>query len=124
MSDHGVQFVSKVWPTRLTDLGVSPTTTSVYHSQSNPIERIMRELGRFLRIYCHMSHTDRPRYVKYVEWVLNNTIHESTGFTLEEIFLKGDRYNPITEAIECPPGVAIEHQVKLIMANEVQRTKA
>lgn len=73
VSDLGVQFVSKVWQTRLTDLGVSPTTTSVYHPQSNPAERIMWELGHFLRTYCHMSHTDWPRYVKYIEWVLNNT---------------------------------------------------
>lgn len=50
---------------------------------------VMRELERFFRTYCRMSHTDWPQYVKYVEWVLNNTIHESTGFTPEEIFLKG-----------------------------------
>ncbi|XP_008181004.1 uncharacterized protein LOC103308768 [Acyrthosiphon pisum] len=42
VSDHGVQFVSNVWRARLTALGVGVTTTSVYHHQSNPAERVMR----------------------------------------------------------------------------------
>lgn len=102
--DHGVQFISKVWQNRLIiDLGVSVTTTSVYHPQSNPAERVMRELGRLFRIYFHESHSQWHRYVQYIEWVLNHTTHEATGFTPQEIFLKSNRYSPIYEAIECIP---------------------
>lgn len=43
-SDHGRQFISKVWQFRLTVWGVQPTMASVYH-QSNPAERMMPELG-------------------------------------------------------------------------------
>jgi hypothetical protein len=107
VSDHRIQFISKVWQTRLTALGVSVTTTSVYHPQNNPAERVMRELGRFFRTYCHQSHTEWPRYVNYIEWVLNNTVHESTGFTPNEIFLKTERYSPTYEAIEYPRGVVM-----------------
>lgn len=124
VSDHGVQFVSKVWRTRLSELGVSVTTTSVYHPQSNPAERVMRELGRLFRTYCHDIHTEWPSYVQYIEWVLNNTIHESTGFTPRELFLTGERYSPIYEAVECPPGTSEDLNVKLTMADEVQRSKA
>lgn len=124
VSDHGVQFMSKIWQTRLAELGIPPTTTSVYHPQSNPAERVMRELGRFFRTYCHEQHTEWPRYVKYVEWVLNNTVHESTGFTPQEIFLKQNRYSPIYEAVECPPGSHMNIDQKITMANEIQRTKA
>lgn len=124
VSDHGVQFVSNVWRARLTALGVSVTTTSVYHPQSNPAERVMRELGRLFRTYCHQSHTEWPRYVQYIEWVLNNTVHESTGFTPSEIFLRTERYSPIYEAVECPPKGSDDFTIKLTMAAEVQRTKA
>jgi hypothetical protein len=113
-----------VWQTRLTALGVSVTTTSVYHPQSNQAERVIRELGRFFRTYCHQSHTEWPHYVNYIEWVLNNTIHESTGFTPNEIFLKTERYSPTYEAIEYPPKRSDYFTVKLTMAAEVQRTKA
>lgn len=85
-SDHGVQFVSKVWQTRLSELGVVVTITSIYHPESNPAERVMRELGRLFRTYCHDNHAEWPHYVQYIEWVLNNTIHESTGFTPENFF--------------------------------------
>jgi hypothetical protein len=124
VSDHGVQFMSRVWRTRLSELGVSVTTTSVYHPQSNPAERVMRELGRLFRTYCHDNHTDWPHYVQYIEWVLNNTIHESTGFTPRELFLTEERYSPIYEAVEYPPGTSEDPKVKLTMANEVQRSKA
>jgi len=63
LSDHSVQFRSNVWQKRLLALGVSPTMTSVYHPQSNPAERVMRELGRMFRAYCHENHTEWPRYV-------------------------------------------------------------
>ncbi|CAI6372039.1 unnamed protein product [Macrosiphum euphorbiae] len=118
------QFVSRVWQARLTAIGASVTTTSVYHPQSNPSERVMRELGRLFRTYCHQNHTEWPRYVKYIEWVLNHTVYEATGFTPSEIFLKEDRYSPIYEAVECPPKPADDYTVKLTMAAEVQRTKA
>lgn len=81
VSDHGVQFRSKIWQRKLSEMGISPTMTSVYHPQSNPAERVMRELGRMFRTYCHNHHTQWPYYVPYIEWVLNNTVHEATGHT-------------------------------------------
>lgn len=56
--------------------------------------------------------------------MLNNTIHEATGFTPQEIFLKESRCSPIYEAIEYPSDSSEDHNVKLIMANNVQRTKS
>lgn len=124
VSDHGVQFVSKIWQNSLTNLGIRTTTKSVYHPQSNPAERVMRELGRRFRSYCHDQHTEWPRYVQYIEWVLNNTIHKATGFTPQELFLKESRYSPIYEAIEYPSDSSEDHNVKLTLTNSVQRTKA
>ena len=84
----------------------------------------MRELGRLFRTYCHDSHAEWPRYVHYIEWVLNHTIHEATGFTPQELFMIEACYNPIYETVECPPGALENPNQKLIMAREIQRTKA
>jgi len=99
--------------------------TSVYHPQSNPAERVMRELGRMFRTYCHSQHEIWSRHVPYVEWVLNNTVHEATDCTPQELFLvEGQKYNPLAESVEFPPRTAEDHQVKLTMAREIQMSKA
>lgn len=122
VSDHGVQFRSKVWQKRLLDLGIPPTMTSVYHPQSNPAERVMRELGRMFRTYCHENHIEWPRHVPYIEWVLNNTVHESTGYTPQELFLSAERYNPFGDVVSFPSRFPIAQRTKLTMAREIQLT--
>jgi len=122
VSDHGVQFRSNVWQKRLSALGVPPTMTSVYHPQSNPAERVMRELGRMFRAYCHENHTEWPRHVSYIEWVLNNTVHESTGHTPQELFLSVEQYNPFGKVVSFPPRVPLAQRTKLTMAREIQLT--
>lgn len=124
VSDHGVQFTSRVWQARLSAVGVPPTMTSVYHPQSNPAERVMRELGRMFRTYCSEQHMQWPRYVTYIEWVLNNTVHEATGHTPQELFLKVERCNPFDAAVEFPLRVPLAQQTKWIMAREVQISKS
>lgn len=124
VSDHGVQFVSKVWQRSLSSLGVPPTTISVYHPQSNPAERVMRELGRMFRTYCHNQHTEWPRYINYIEWVLNNTVHEATGYTPQELFSAVDKYNPFSKVISFPLQVPVQQKTKFILAREVQLSHA
>lgn len=120
-----MQFVSKVWQSRLSALGSNPTHTSVYHPRSNPAEWVMRELRRLFRTYCSENHTEWPRYVSHIEWVLNNAVHESTGFTPSEMFLGGARYNPfhLTD-IECPPGIQMDKDTKITMAKKIQLINA
>lgn len=120
VSDHGRQFSSKVWQSRLSEAGVPLSMTSVYHSQSNPAERVMKELGRMFRTYCHQEHTEWPRYITYIEWVLNNTVHEATGWTPQELFLSIEQYNPFSPVVNFLPRVPLEQNTKFTMAQEVQ----
>lgn len=124
VSDHGVQFKSRVWQSRISELGVQITTTSVYHPQSNPSERVMRELGRLFRTYCFTKHTEWSQYVRYIEWVLNNTIHESTGHTPQELFLGVERYDPLYSLVEAPRDRMEDPNTRYTIAREIQRTKA
>jgi len=108
----------------LSSLGIPPTFTSVYHPQSNPAERLMGELGRLFRSYCSEHHSDWPTYVRYIEWVLNHTVHEATGFTPSELFLQQPRVNPLSALVEFPTGAKFDQDQRLIMAREVQQSKA
>ncbi|KAJ8897968.1 hypothetical protein PR048_003328 [Dryococelus australis] len=63
---NGTQFTSEVWSTGLTNMGIKTTSISVRHPQSNPSERLMRELARMLRILCHSKQQNRKRHYKLV----------------------------------------------------------
>jgi len=82
----------------------------------------MRELGRMLRAYCCDNHTEWSQYVSYIEWVLNNTVHEFTGHTPQELFLSVERYNHFCNIISFPLRLPLGQRMKLIMARELQET--
>lgn len=125
VSDHGRQFVSKCWQNSLSKFNIQVTHTSVYHPQSNPSERVMRELGRMFRTYCHEKHSSWPQYVPYIEWTLNNTRHESTHHTPSELFLNQSQHNPLSKVVQFPINdISPDHSKKLILAHEIQLTKA
>ena len=90
-----------------------------YHPQSNQAERVMREIGRIFRAYCHAKHTEWPSYVKKVEEWLNCTTHESTGFTPYEL-IRGTRPPRILEQLfEYPPeGQVLDRNMRIRLANE------
>lgn len=125
VSDHGKQFVSKLWQQSFRKYNIHVTHTSVYHPQSNPAERVMRELGRMFRTYCHENHSTWPRYVPQVEWTLNNLRHESTHHTPSELFLRQPNHNPLNKLVQYPetPDES-DYDKKLFIANEVQISKA
>jgi len=125
VSDHGRQFISKQWQQTLKRCNIQVGHTSVYHPQSNPAERVMRELGRLFRTYCNERHNTWPQYVPYIEWVLNNVRHESTLHSPSELFLNDETPNPVSSLIDYPHNdITLEYPKKLILANEVQLTKA
>jgi len=84
----------------------------------------MRELGRLFRTYCHNRHQSWPKYVGYVEWVLNNVRHESTHSTPAELFLNITEKGPLDDIVDFPPSSIISNINRIIIAREVQCTKA
>ena len=91
----------------------------MYHPQSNQAERVMREIGRIFRAYCHAKHSEWPLYVKKVESWLNSTAHESTGYTPHEL-IKGTRPLRILEQLfDYPPeSEKADVSIKIRLANE------
>lgn len=85
LSDHGTQFTAKKWKTRLEELNIQPTYSSIRHASSNPSERYMKELGRLLRTYCHDKHNSWAKYIPNIENCLNSLPHTCTGLSPFEI---------------------------------------
>lgn len=79
LSDHGTQFTSDLWYRTLNNLNIRTVHTSVYHPESNPVERINKEIGRIIRTYCHHKHTLWVDTLDFVENCLNNSVSGTTG---------------------------------------------
>lgn len=65
--------------------GIGIRHTSPYNPQSNPVERVMRELGRIIRAYAHSRQTTWSRILERAEDVINDTEHRSTGMRPVEL---------------------------------------
>lgn len=85
LTDNGTQFTSSKWTEQLQKIGVKASFTTIYHPESNPVERVNREIGRILRTYCSHKHTTWVKWLDNIEYWLNNTTHQSTGFTPTQI---------------------------------------
>ncbi|MCI0560640.1 MAG: transposase family protein, partial [Nitrososphaera sp.] len=57
LSDHGSQFTARQWKQFAEESNVELVFSPIRHPQSNPSERVMRELGRYFRTYCSERHT-------------------------------------------------------------------
>ncbi|KAJ8985877.1 hypothetical protein NQ317_006251, partial [Molorchus minor] len=77
---------------------------STHHShqsapQSNPTERVMKELSRLFRTYCRESHRGWVSQLKQIETLFNSTPHLSTGYSPNEILYGNNPPNPLTNII-------------------------
>jgi hypothetical protein len=57
----------------------------IRHPESNPAERIMRELSKYFRIYCNTTHKKWPELVSSIERWLNSFINSATGYSPIEL---------------------------------------
>ena len=119
LSDHGSQFTSDKWYDTLRENNIKPIHSSIRHPESNPSERVMRELGRLFRAFCHDKHTSWANMVKQVEWWLCTVTHDSTGFTPNQLHYGVPPDRGIGKVIPFPPDVTSQSHTTIIrLANE------
>ena len=63
----------------------------IRHPEYNPVERVMRETGKYCKIYCHTTQKKWPELISTIESWLNTTISGSTGFTSVELMFNDTR---------------------------------
>lgn len=120
LSDHGTQYTSREWNETLEGRGVRAYMSSIRHPQSNPAERVMREVGRIFRAYCSIKHSSWAKWVPLLEEWLNSTYHEGTGFSPYELHF-GQKFTPkIIQSIKFPTfnGTELNHDARIILARE------
>ncbi|KAG8186461.1 hypothetical protein JTE90_009220 [Oedothorax gibbosus] len=66
-------------------IGIKVVRSSVYHPQSNPVERMHRTLKRILRVLCLESGPDWEKILPQALFALRTVTHDSTGFTPAEL---------------------------------------
>ena len=77
LSDHGTQFTAALCKNQLESEGITVLYSSIRHPQSNPTERVMRELGRLFRTLCADKHAKWVEFVPHIKKVLNITVHQA-----------------------------------------------
>jgi hypothetical protein len=70
---------------KLKEQDVHTRFSPIRHPKSNPGERIMRELSKFFRIYCHENHKKWAELLPYTEGWLNKTVQSSTRYAPLEL---------------------------------------
>lgn len=118
LSDNGTQFSSSKWRIALEKEDIAVCFSSVRHPQSNPAERVMRELGRHFRTMCHDRHTRWARCITTIEKLLNTTVHSSTGYAPCELHFGQKATDEIQKIIKFPPGDPLPHNIIVTRAHE------
>ncbi|GFS79209.1 retrovirus-related Pol polyprotein from transposon 17.6 [Trichonephila clavipes] len=66
-------------------IGILVRHSSVYHPQSNPVERFHRTLKRLLRVLCLDAGSEWDKHLPSILLALRTVSHESTGYTPSEL---------------------------------------
>ena len=98
------RFRGRKWKDTLLNHGVRTYKTSVYHPNSNPAERVLREVGRILRTYCHKQQRKWEEYLSPAEDFINLAYHQSTDETPYTAMFEKIPPREIVEMINFPQG--------------------
>lgn len=118
LSDNGTQLAAHKWKSTLNNAGIKTSFSSIRHPQSNPTERVMRELGRLFRTLCSEQHTKWGTYISQIQDLLNITTHFSTGYTPLELHFGKKPIDKIQKLISFPNSRECTHETKIIIAKE------
>ena len=80
-TDNATYFRAHATKEALERAGVRLTFTPTYNPQSNPVERVHRDLGAMLRALCQQHSADWEEVLPAALLALRSAVHESTGAT-------------------------------------------
>jgi len=80
--DRDTRFTSHFWTEFFSMCNVAQAASSAYHPQTDgQSERVNRVVEDFLRHYTDSHQSNWSDYLIFAEFAINNSRHESTGFT-------------------------------------------
>ncbi|GFV39552.1 retrovirus-related Pol polyprotein from transposon 17.6 [Trichonephila clavipes] len=84
-TDQGTSFTKGFTVEFFNRFGIKVSRSSVYHPQSNPVERFHRTAKRILRVLCIEAAPNWESQVPAALFALRTVTHESTGFSPAEL---------------------------------------
>ena len=125
LCDHGTQFTAKRWKAFLDSHSIRLIFSSVRHPQGNPAERIMRELNRLFRTYRRQQHKGWARNIPEFSRMLNEAVHESTGFAPCELHFGRAPDSEVRRSGSFPPGKTLfDKHAQLYFAHKQMTARA
>ena len=67
LSDNANQFNCKEWRQFPITQNIKLEFATPYNTQSDPVERVIREIGRILRTYCNEKQTNWYKFISPME---------------------------------------------------------
>ncbi|GFX81866.1 retrovirus-related Pol polyprotein from transposon 297 [Trichonephila clavipes] len=98
--DQGTSFTSALTTEFFERFGILVRHSSVYHPQSNPVERFHRTLKRVLRVLCLDAGSEWDKHLPSILLALRTVSHESTGYTPSELVYGKNLRTPDTLVME------------------------
>ncbi|GFT56549.1 retrovirus-related Pol polyprotein from transposon 17.6 [Trichonephila clavipes] len=98
--DQGTSFTSALTTEFFERFGILVRHSSVYHPQSNPVERFHRTLKRLLRVLCLDAVSEWDKHLPSILLALRTVSHESTGYTPSELVYGKNLRTPETLVME------------------------
>jgi transposase InsO family protein len=129
-TDQGSNFESRLFQNVCQMLDIDKTRCTPYHPMSDGmVERYNRTVLNMLSTYVSENQRDWDEHLPFVTAAYRSTVHESTGFSPNLLFLGREVYTPIDLLFGPPPNTSHENYVdyvtglrhKLIKANEFCR---
>ncbi|GFX67488.1 retrovirus-related Pol polyprotein from transposon 412 [Trichonephila clavipes] len=96
----GTSFTSARTTEFFERFGILVRHSSVYHPQSNPVERFHRTLKRLLRVLCLDAGSEWDKHLPSILLALRTVSHESTGYTPSELVYGKNLRTPETLVME------------------------
>lgn len=104
ISDNGPQFRSARYVATLRRHRIKPIYASARHPQSNPAERIMKDLGNLCRLYCAKRHATWDVFLKDFQDVMNELPHGITQLAPVTVLKNVWPRTIMQEIVAYPPG--------------------
>ncbi|GFY25570.1 retrovirus-related Pol polyprotein from transposon 17.6 [Trichonephila clavipes] len=94
--DQGTSSTSTLTTEFFERFGILVRHGSMYHPQSNPVERFHRTLKRLLRVLCSDAGSEWDKHLPSILLALRTVSHESTGYTPSELVYGKNLRTPVT----------------------------
>jgi RNase H-like domain found in reverse transcriptase/Reverse transcriptase (RNA-dependent DNA polymerase)/Integrase zinc binding domain len=85
LSDNGSNYASSLFNSICKLLGITKLCSTIYHAQTNQVERYHRELGNYLRAFGHSDTENWDLLVPFAAFQYNTTKNSTTKFMPMEL---------------------------------------